>query len=120
VGFPWLFSLSQLSSATTSLAFYSQLIIGKLKLQFGGWTQPVNSRSPDRILPYRPKAQNVASARSAVLLGVLFRCVFVMFSRVQMMTMRHRGVVGRFFVVAGLVVLCGFAALVRKLKQRGW
>jgi hypothetical protein len=43
-----------------------------------------------------------------VILGMLFRGMLVMLSGVQMMTMRHRGVMRRFFVMACLVVLCGF------------
>jgi hypothetical protein len=41
--------------------------------------------------------------------GVLFRCVFVVFGRVQRMPMRYLGMMRSLFVIANLMVLCRFA-----------
>jgi hypothetical protein len=46
-----------------------------------------------------------------VLLGVHFRGFLVMVGRMQVMPMRHLGMVRGLFVIAGLVVLGGFAMM---------
>jgi hypothetical protein len=50
-----------------------------------------------------------------VLLGVHLRCVLVVLGGVQVMTMRHFGVMRRLFVVSGLVVLGGFAMVLGRV-----
>lgn len=49
------------------------------------------------------------------MLGVFFGSVFVMLGRVQRMSVRDFGVVRGFFVMPGLVVLCCFAVVLRRL-----
>jgi hypothetical protein len=44
-----------------------------------------------------------------VILGVFFRRVLVMLSSVQVMAVSDLGVVGRLFMLPGLVLLCGLA-----------
>jgi hypothetical protein len=50
-------------------------------------------------------------SRLAVIVGVLFRRIFVMLSGVQVVAMSDLGVVRRLVVLAGLVMLCGFAVV---------
>jgi hypothetical protein len=50
-----------------------------------------------------------------VFFRVLFRCVFVVFSGMQVMSMGHLRVVRRLFVIASFVVLCGLVMVLGRL-----
>ena len=51
----------------------------------------------------------------AVLVGVFFRRMFVVFGGVQMMAMRNLGVMRRLFMIASFVMFCRLAMVFRGL-----
>ena len=55
----------------------------------------------------------------AVLVGVFFRRMFVVFGGVQMMTMRNLGVMRRLFMIASFVMFCRLAMVFRGLGHDG-
>jgi hypothetical protein len=67
----------------------------------------------------RPSGHQAQAGRKsfclAVLVGVFFRSVFVVFGGVQMMAMRDLGVMRRLFMIARFVMFCRLAMVFRGL-----